>query len=256
MSEEAIALQAQESAITDEGLREMVEAGVFYGRNKSKTNPKMRSYILGARNEIEIIDLNRTQEDLAKALEFLKKRTASGGKVLFVGTQPAAAEEVQKVAGHFGFPQVSGRWIGGTITNFKVISKRIEHLKQLMRDWAANAFSQYTKKERLGFERELRNLTEVMGGLLELTAKPEAAIIIDPQVHAIAVREANRAGIPIVALLNTDADPDSVQYPVAGNTKSRSSIGWFLEKIRAAMQEGIEQEKAVRAKEAEQGEKQ
>jgi small subunit ribosomal protein S2 len=220
----------------DERFKEMVEAGVFYGRKKSKTHPRMRQYILSTRNNIEIINLNKTVEYLETALAFLKEKIRNGGLALFIGTEPAAAG-VKDIAAEFNFPVVATRWLGGTLTNFQIISKRIEYLKKLRNDLAAGAFEKYTKKERLMIEQELKRLIELLGGLENLTALPDVLIIIDPVLHTTAVREARRLHIPIIAMVNTDGNPELVDYPVPANTKARLSINWFLGKVRDTIKE-------------------
>jgi small subunit ribosomal protein S2 len=222
----------------DEKFKEMVEAGVFYGRKNSKTHPRMRQYILSTRNNIEIINLNKTAECLEAALGFLKEKIINGGTPLFVGTEPAAAG-IKDIAEEFNFPVVATRWLGGTLTNFQIISKRIEYLKKMRSELAAGVFEKYTKKERLLIEQELKRLTELLGGLENLTALPDVLIIIDPvlRMHMTAVREARRLRIPIIAMVNTDGNPELVDYPVPANTKARLSINWFLGKVRDIIKE-------------------
>jgi len=250
----------EETIPLDEASKVMVDAGVFYGRKRSKTNPRMRPYIAGNRNEIEIINLQKTEECLERALTFLTERIAKGGVVLLVGTQPAA-RGIEALAAEFGFPVVTRRWIGGTLTNFKIISKRIEYFIKLKADWERKAFEQYTKKERVGIERELRRLTELLGGIESLVALPAALLVVDPTVHLAAVREARLLKIPIVSLLNTDGDPDLVEYPVPGNNKSQLAINWFLAEVQKAIVAGkaalaaakAAAEKAAAEKQAEAG---
>lgn len=222
-----------------EASREMIEAGVFYGRKKSKTHPKMKQFVLLNRGGIEIIDLGKTADALEAALGFLKEKVREGGLVLLVGTQPAAEAEIVRVAERFHLPYVINRWAGGTITNFKIIVKRIEYFKKLRGDFASGALEKYTKKERLMLEREMERLRELFGGLENLTKEPDVVVIVDPNMHHTAVREANRAKIPVVALGSVDADPDVVDFLVPGNDKARKSTSWFLGKIEAAIAEGI-----------------
>ncbi len=223
----------------DEKFKEMVDAGVFYGRKKSKTHPRMRQYILSTRNNIEIINLNKTVECLETALAFLKEKIRNGGLPLFIGTEPAA-EGVKDIAAEFNFPVVATRWLGGTLTNFQIISKRIEYLKKMRSDLSAGVFEKYTKKERLMIEQELKRLVELLGGLENLTVLPDVLIIIDPVLHMTAVREARRLHIPIIAMVNTDGNPELVDYPVPANTKARLSINWFLGKVRDTIKEAKE----------------
>ncbi len=228
----------QDLGYPSEASREMMDAGVFYGRKKSKTNPKMRQFIIANRGGIEIINLQRTSEMLEAATAFIKEKVRSGGLVLIVGAIPAAEARVVEIGKKFSMPYVSSRWVGGAITNFKIISKRIEYLKKLRADFASGALDKYTKKERLELEREMRRLEELMGGLENMTREPDAIIMIDPVVHTTAIREARLKKIPIVALANVDANPDEVDYLVPGNDKAKRSIDWFLGNIEAAIQEG------------------
>jgi len=240
MAEENLAAQnSQAITYPDEASREMIEAGVFCGRKKSKTNPKMKEYVLANRGGIEIINLTKTAEAMDKAAGFLKEKVKSGGLLLVVGTQPPAEESVLKLAGKFNLPYVVTRWAGGTITNFKIISKRIEYLKKLRSDLASGALDKYTKKERLMLEKELGRLVELFGGLENLTSEPGVLVVVDPKLHDTAVREANRLKIPVVALANVDADPDAVAYLVPGNDRSCKSISWFLGKVESAIEEGM-----------------
>jgi small subunit ribosomal protein S2 len=224
-----------------EGSREMMDAGVFYGRMKNKTNPKMRQFILANRGGIEIVNLQKTEELLAGAEAFVKEKVKNNGLVLIVGTQPAAQSTLLSVAKKFNFPYVIGRWVGGAITNFGIVAKRVEYLKKLRTDFASGALEKYTKKERLELEREMRRLEELMGGLENMNRQPDLVIIIDPILHRTAVREAIMRKIPIVALANVDADPDEIDYIVPGNDKARKSIEWFLGKMEQAIAVGIKE---------------
>ncbi len=217
----------------------MIEAGVFYGRKKSKTNPKMRPFVLANRGGIEVINLQKTGEALDRAMGFVKERVRQNGLPLIVGTEPAAESAIKAAAEQCKLPYVTLRWVGGTITNFKIISKRVEHMRQLRKDLASGALDKYTKKERLEMEREMNRLTELMGGLENLPKEPDLVIMIDPNLHMTAVREARIKKIPIVALANVDADPDLIDYLVPGNDKARKSIEWFLKNVEQAIKEGM-----------------
>jgi small subunit ribosomal protein S2 len=236
----------QVQAYPAEASREMIEAGVFYGRKKSKTNPKMRPFVLTNRGGIEVINLQKTAEALEKAMGFLKEKVRQNGLPLMVGTEPAAETIIKKLAEKFSLPYVTLRWIGGTITNFKIISNRVEHMKQLRSDLASGALvDKYTKKERLEMEREMKRLESLMGGLENMPKEPDFVIIIDPNLHSTAVREARIKKIPIVALANVDADPDVIDYLVPGNDKARKSIEWFLTNVEKAIEEGMKMRTAV-----------
>ncbi len=237
--------QNQLPVYPSEASREMIEAGVFYGRKKSKTNPRMRQFIIANRGGIEIVNLQKTEEAIEKACAFIREKVRNNELVLFVGTEPAAEAGIMALAKKFDAPFVTVRWVGGAITNFSVIAKRIEHLKKLRNDLAAGKLEQYTKKERLEMEREVGRLEELMGGLENLSRIPDALVIINPVLHDTAVREAKRKKIPIVAFANVDADPDVIDYLVPGNDKSKKSIEWFFSKIEAAMHEGVKERVAT-----------
>ncbi len=237
MAEEITTTQAV--TYPEEASREMIDAGVFYGRRKSKTNPKMREHVLTNRGGIEIINLAKTADGLESALAFLKEKVRNGALVLFVGTQPAVEEGIVRVAGKFNFPYVTNRWPGGALTNFKIVSKRIEYFKKLRSDFASGALEKYTKKERVGLEKEMNKLKELFGGLEHLIKEPDVLVVVDPNMHNTAVREANRLKIPIVALANVDSNPDEIDYLVPGNDNARRSTSWFLSKVETAIDEGL-----------------
>lgn len=228
-----------QSAYPNEASKEMIEAGVFYGRKKSKSNPKMKQYVLLNRAGIEIINLGKTADALESATGFLKEKVRQGGLVLLVGTQPAAEAGILKLAQKFALPYVNLGWSGGTLTNFKIISKRVEYLQKLRSDFATGALGKYTKKERLDLEKEMRRLEELFGGLENLRKVPDAVVMIDPNLHLTALREARRLKIPVIALGNVDCDPDLIEYLVPGNDKARKSIDWFLGKVETAIEEGL-----------------
>ncbi len=231
--------QKQEELYADENYREMIDAGVFYGRKKSRTNPKMKPLVLGNRNGIEIINLPKTKEQLDKALLAIKAKMQTGGYILVVATQPAATETAKLLAEEFGLPYVTQRWLGGTLTNAKIILGRLDYYRKLKEGFAKGEMEKYTKKERLGFEKELEKLTETMGGLEKYDGHPAMLLIIDSNLHLTAVKEANKMGVPVVAFANTDSDPDLLDYPIVGNNKAKSSVEWFLGKIKTAVREGI-----------------
>lgn len=242
--EEEVVQKKQEDLYPEEQYRELVTAGVYYGRKKTKTHPRMRSSILTTRNGIEIINLTKTLDMLGAALTVLGEKVRSGGTVLVVATQPAAEGAIE-LAKEFGFPSVRTRWLGGTLTNFKIISKRIEYFTQLKNDWAKNAFDQYTKKERLEIEREIARLEEFFGTLVSMTSLPSILLVIDANLHLTAVREARILGIPVVGYVNTDTDPDLLSHPVLANNKAKSSISWFLGKVRETISEAKQSAQAA-----------
>lgn len=233
MADEQV-LTKPEEVYTDESLKELIDAGVFYGRKKSKTHPRMKQFILSNRNGIELINLEKTKEQLEAAMNFLSSKVGQGAKVLFVATQPPAAGVVA-LASEFGYPYVDRRWLGGTLTNLRVITGRLDYFRKLKNDVEKNLLDKYTKKERLGLEKELERMKEVMTGLEVLHGMPDLMVVIDPNLHATAVAEAKHMKVPVIAFMNTDSDPDGVEFPVVGNNKATTSINWFLEKVREAV---------------------
>ncbi len=233
-----------------EASREMIEAGVFYGRKKSKTNPKMRQFVLSNRGGIEIINLQKTVDALEKAAAFVTEKVRNNGLVLIVATEPPAEAAVLELAKKYKMPYVTSRWVGGAITNFGIISKRVEHMKKLRGDLASGALDKYTKKERVEIEREIKRLEDLMGGLEEMPREPDLVIMIDPALHHTALAEARRKKIPIVAFANVDADPDLIDQLVPGNDKARKSIEWFFAKMDAAIDAGIKTRVAAPKEEA------
>jgi small subunit ribosomal protein S2 len=219
-------------------IKDMMEAGVFFGCSKSHTHPRMKQFTVGNRNGVDIINLHKTLEMLNDAVIFVKTKVAEGGSVLVVSTQPALADLAREFAKKADALYVVKRWLGGTLTNFKIISKRIEYYKKLKADFASGAMEKYTKKERLSFEREMRRLEEFLGGLEHMQRLPSVLIIVDPKVHSTAIREAKQTNVPVVTLTNIDVNPEGLAHPVVGNNKGRSSVKWFLDGILKGIEEG------------------
>lgn len=241
----------QVEALLREIPKDMLESGVFYGRKKNQGHPRAKEYILTNRNGIEVINPLKIGESLGEALAFVKGKAQEGALFLLVATQPIVEDIVTRIATELNSASVAKRWLGGTLTNFKIISKRIEYYQKLKKDLAAGNFESYTKKERLEIEREIQRLEELLSGLEKMQRLPDTVIVIDPIVHATAVREAKKLHIPVVALANIDFNPDLIKYSVPGNTKSRKSIQWFLEKIAGAIIEGVAARKAAAVPEPE-----
>ncbi|MEK7146952.1 MAG: 30S ribosomal protein S2 [Patescibacteria group bacterium] len=225
-----------ENGANDSILVEMMQAGVHYGHKKSKTNPKMKPYIFGVRSDIELIDLNATLEALDKAVNFLKEIKAKGGMILLVAVQPAARETILRLAEKFNYPYVINRWLGGTLTNFKVIRKRTEYFQQLKKDKEAGTLDKYTKKERLKISENIDKMKILFSGLEALTRLPDAVVVVDINLHDTAVREVRRLKIPVVALVHTDADPTQINYPIPANDNAKSSIDWILKRIESEIE--------------------
>ncbi|MEK9194304.1 MAG: 30S ribosomal protein S2, partial [Patescibacteria group bacterium] len=223
-------------------IEEMAKAGVIYGHKRSKTHPQMKPYIAGQKNEFELIDPQATQDALAKAIEFLKEKVKIGGSVekglmLLVGTLPAAKTLIGDFAREFKFPYVTNRWLGGTLTNFKVINDRRVYYENLKNQKEKGLLSKYTKKEQLEFSREIDKLSQNFEGLHELTKIPDAIFVVDIKEHETAVREAKRTNVPIVAIVDTDDEVTQVEYPIFANDHARSSIEWVIEKIKAGVKQ-------------------
>ncbi|MBI2035861.1 MAG: 30S ribosomal protein S2 [Candidatus Liptonbacteria bacterium] len=220
----------------DEALiQEMIRAGLLYGKAKSKTHPRAKQFVFTTRNYIEIIDLVKTVEYLRKALDFLNGVAAKGGQILFVGTQPAAKASIVETAKNLNQLYVSTRWLGGTLTNFGTISKRIAYFKKLKEDQKSGALDKYTKKERVDFNREISKLTLLFSGLESMNQLPDALLVINSKLQDTAVREAKRVKIPVVALMSTDQNPDGIDYPIPGNDSAPMSIKWVLAKVHESL---------------------
>ncbi|MBI2640100.1 MAG: 30S ribosomal protein S2 [Candidatus Sungbacteria bacterium] len=225
-------------AAEDHELQAMIDAGVHLGHSKNKRHPAMEPYIWTVRGSTSIIDLTKTKELFQQALEFLKSVAAKGELVLLIGTRPAARDIISETARSLGMPYASERWVGGTLTNFKVISKRVEMLIDLEKKRVEGEFEKYTKKERLGFEKEIERLKRDFDGLRVMNRLPAAVFITNVPHELTAVREALRMKIPIVALTDTNANPDLISFPVPSNDDAKSVIRYWLERVQQAIQDG------------------
>jgi small subunit ribosomal protein S2 len=219
-------------------LEEMARAGILYGRRKNKTHPRMRPFIFTTRNGIEILDIEQTITRLETATKFIKDIIKRKGTVLFVGTSPASKQIVRTVAEKSGFPYVTERWLGGTLTNFKTILTRVQYFIKLKSDRAAGRLEKYTKKERLDFDKEIERFTHLMSGLESITRVPDAIFIVGASEHMTAIREARRVKIPIIGVLTNDIDPDLIDFPIPANDRAKSSVLWIMERVERAIAEG------------------
>jgi len=220
-------------------MRELLDAGVHFGHQTRRWNPKMRRFIFTDRNGIYIIDLQQTLTYIDAAFEFVKETVAHGGTILFVGTKKQAQEAVQVEADRVGMPYVNHRWLGGMLTNFQTVSKRLHRLKELQAmDAAENGYEGRTKKEILMLTRERTKLERVLGGIAEMTRVPSALWVIDTNKEHIAVNEAHKLNIPVVAILDTNCDPDVVDWPVPGNDDAIRSTALLSRIISTAVEEG------------------
>ena len=213
-------------------IKKMAEAGVHFGHGKSRRNPKMTPYIYTLRNNIHIIDLGATAKKLDEALEFIKEIIKNEGLVLFVGTQPQAKKITKEAAEECGMPYVVERWLGGTLTNFKTIRKRVEHLLDLEKRKKTGELEKYTKKEQLLFNQEIEKLNKNLGGIKGLGKLPNAVFALSIKHDQTAVREAARKKIPIIALVDTDSDPSLADYSIPSNDDAVSTLKFMLEQVK------------------------
>lgn len=219
-------------------MKELLEAGVHFGHQTKRWNPKMKPYIFGARNGIYIIDLQKTVRLFQEAYQFVVQTTSAGETVLFVGTKPQAADIIREEAERCGMYYVNHRWLGGMLTNFKTIRLRIERLKELDAMFEDGSVSRFPKKEVLRLAREREKLQKNLSGIKEMTHLPGALFVVDPQKEKIAVAEANRLGIPVVAIVDTNCDPDPIDYPIPGNDDAIRAVRLIASRIADACIEG------------------
>lgn len=219
-------------------IRELLENGVHFGHQTNKWNPKMGKFIFGEKSGIYIIDLEKTEKALNEAINFLYELTASGKNVLFVGTKKQAKDIIKDQALRCEMYYVDERWLGGTLTNFTTIRKSVNRLKHLEEMKSTEEYQLFTKKEKAHLEKEEQKLTKNLGGIREMTKVPDTLIIVDAEAEEIAVREAYKMGIPIVALIDTNCDPDKVDYPIPGNDDAIRSIQYVVTKLADAVEKG------------------
>jgi small subunit ribosomal protein S2 len=219
-------------------MKELLEAGVHFGHQTRRWNPKMRPYIFGKRNGIYIVDLQKTLQLFEEASNFVRELVKSGGTVLFVGTKRQAQDVVKEEATRSGMFFVANRWLGGTLTNFVTLRRSVDRFKEVERQ-LANADAQITKKERVHLERERAKMERNLGGIRDMESLPDAVFVIDTNHEHNAVHEANRLGIPVVAVVDTNCDPDVVDYPIPGNDDAIRAIKLFTSRIADSVLEGL-----------------
>jgi small subunit ribosomal protein S2 len=219
-------------------MRQLLEAGVHFGHQTRRWNPKMKRFIFGERNGIYIIDLNQTLQRVDVSYSFVRDLVANGGSVLFIGTKKQSQDPIARSALACGMPYVNERWLGGMLTNFSTIALRVKKMQEYERMRSAGDFEAMPKKEALILSRELEKLERNLGGIRDMARLPEAVFVIDIKKEHIAVSEANKMGIPIVAVVDTNCDPDLVQYPIPGNDDAIRSGTLMCRIIQEAVQEG------------------
>jgi len=230
-------------------LQELLEAGVHFGHQTKRWNPKMKPFIFTARNGIYIIDLQKTVNSLEKACQKIKELIENGKDILFVGTKKQAKEVIKEEALRCGMPYVAERWLGGMMTNFQTIRRNIKRLKDLERMKEDGTFDKLTKKEASGLQREIEKLENVLGGIKNVVKLPGAIFVVDSKKERIAVAEANKLKIPVIAIIDTNSDPDVIDYPIAGNDDAVKSIKIITHEIINAVLES--QHKLMEEKEEE-----
>ena len=221
-------------------MKQLLEAGVHFGHQTRRWNPKMAEYIFTERNGIYIIDLQKTVKKIEEAYDFIRSVAADGGEILFVGTKKQAQETIKEEAIRVGMHYVDARWLGGMLTNFKTIKKRIERLAQLHKMEEDGTFDLLPKKEVIGLRGEMEKLEKYLGGIKEMKKAPAAIFIVDPRKERIAIAEAKKLNIPIVAIVDTNCDPEDVDYVIPGNDDAIRAVKLVVSTIANAVVEGRE----------------
>ena len=220
-------------------MRQLLESGVHFGHQTRRWNPKMKRFIFTERNGIYIIDLQQSLSYIDRAYEFVKETVAHGGSIMFIGTKKQAQEAIAQQAARVGMPYVNQRWLGGMLTNFSTVHKRLQRLKELEELDANSAASGMTKKELLVLSRERIKLDRTLGGIRDMSRLPSAVWVVDTKKEHIAVGEARKLGIPVIAILDTNCDPDEVDFPIPGNDDAIRSVGLLTRVIADAVAEGL-----------------
>jgi small subunit ribosomal protein S2 len=234
-------------ALPSFSMRQLLEAGVHFGHHTRRWNPKMKPYLFGVRNGVHIVDLTQTVPLLQRALEAVRQTAASRGRILFVGTKTQASEKVAEAAKRCGQYYVNHRWLGGMLTNWQTISVSIKRLRELDEKLAGDVIG-LTKKETLQLSREREKLERAMGGIKEMGGVPDMLFVIDTLKENIAILEAKKLGIPVVAIVDSNSDPDGIAYPIPGNDDAIRAISLYCDLISGAVLEGIQQDMVTSGK--------
>ncbi len=227
-------------------MKAMLEAGVHFGHQTSRWNPKMGRFIFGERNGVHILDLQKTAKELKKACAFIKEESKKGSKFLFVGTKKQAQEAIQAEAARCGAYCIHEKWLGGTLTNFQTVKKSVERLNELEKWESSGVFKAISKKEASRLTKEMNRLQKLLGGIRDMKVLPDVVFVIDPVDTAGAVRESHALGIPVVAVCDTNADPDMISVPIPGNDDAARSIKLFCSAIADSILEGKAELEAVK----------
>ena len=221
-------------------MKQLLEAGVHFGHQTRRWNPKMSPYIYGERNGIHIVDLRQTVTQVADAIEFVKEIAINGGSVLFIATKKQAQGSIADAATRAGMPYVNFRWLGGMLTNFQTIQKRVYYMRELRRLEETDEMNALPKKERLKLRRELAKLEQNLGGVINMNKLPDAVFIVDVNTEETAVKEADRLGIPIIALVDTNSDPDPIDFVIPGNDDAMRAADLIASALADSIIEGKE----------------
>lgn len=219
-------------------IKEMLEAAVHFGHKTQKWNPRMKNYLYGAQNGVHIFDLYKTKVHLEKALEFLKQAAGSGKTILFVSTKPQAAHLIIEAADATKMPYVINKWMGGLLTNFSTIKQRIRYLKTLKEQEKTGEFQKYTKKEASQLRKVIVKLETALGGVRDLDRLPDAVFVADVVRDKIVVTEARKLKIPVIAITDSNADPNGIAYPIPGNDDALKSLTYLIHKVESAILSG------------------
>lgn len=230
-------------------MRDMLQAGVHFGHQTRYWNPKMKTYIFGARNKVHIINLEKTVPMFNEALSELTKIASRKGKILFVGTKRAASDSIKEAANSSDQYFVNHRWLGGMLTNWKTVRQSIKRLKDLEAQSQDGTFDKLTKKEALMRTRELSKLENSLGGIKEMGGLPDALFVVDAEHEHIAIKEANNLGIPVFAVVDTNSDPDGVDYIIPGNDDAIRAVKLYLDAVAKAVHEGRFKDQAIKPEE-------
>ncbi|AGT30432.1 30S ribosomal protein S2 [Geobacillus genomosp. 3] len=230
-------------------MKQLLEAGVHFGHQTRRWNPKMKKYIFTERNGIYIIDLQKTVKKVEEAYNFVRDLAANGGKILFVGTKKQAQESVKEEAERCGMFYVNQRWLGGTLTNFATIQKRIKRLREIEKMEEDGVFDVLPKKEVIGLKKEKERLEKFLGGIKDMKELPDALFVIDPRKERIAVAEARKLNIPIIGIVDTNCDPDEIDYVIPANDDAIRAVKLLTSKIADAVLEAKQGEEAAVAAE-------
>jgi small subunit ribosomal protein S2 len=220
-------------------LEGMFKAGVHFGYSRSRRHPKMEKYLFGIRNNVEVFDLSKVKAKLDEASEFMKKMGAEHKMAVFVGTKPDISDIIEKIAREIEMPYTKNRWLGGLISNFPAMRKRMDYFENLKQQQASGELSKYTKKERLEIERDIAKLAKNFSGFTPLKKLPDVMIAVDPEAEKIAVKEAIDKNIPVIGIANSDSNPELVTYIIPANDSSRTSVEHILIKLAKAYKEGV-----------------